>query len=171
MKLEDARPGIDPAQINHENEDEDIDLSTSNNMDIGSGDVELPWRDAPPASPLQNVGALLREAVDGIPGLGSLLKPDPVRHSSSSTADPATNTAPPPPPPPSLLSTLLAVGAGAVAVGGAVLYTGGFGTGVGERRAHGGSTARKTRLADMGEAGGLLAMGSFGGLNPREKRI
>ncbi|MCJ1435942.1 hypothetical protein MMC27_005318 [Xylographa pallens] len=168
VKLEDARPGIELSNIKDEDEDEDIDLSTYNNMDIGSGDVKLPWRDASPTSPLQNVGIVLREAVDGIPVLGPLLKSDPVQHSSP-TEDSATNTTSSPIPT-SLLSTLLAVGAGVVAIGGAVLYTGGLGLGSGEDRAYDGNTVRKTRLADMGEAGEVLAMGSFGSMNSSEKR-
>ena len=168
MKLEDGRPGIDPQSIKDEGEDEDIDLSTYNNMDIGSGDVELPWRDAAPSSPLQDVGMVLREAVDGLPGLGPLLKSDPVQHSSP-TEDSATNITSSPIPT-SLLSTLLAVGAVVVGIGGAVLYTGGFGLGGGGDSGYGGSAVRKTRLADMGEAGEVLAMGSFGGLNSSERR-
>ncbi|MCJ1377234.1 hypothetical protein MMC17_000326 [Xylographa soralifera] len=161
VKLEDARPGTESPNI--KDEDEDVDLSTYNNMDIGSGDVKLPWRDPPPSSHLENVGLVLREAVDGIPGLGPLLKSDPIEHSPS-TEDSAINTTSST----SLLSTLLAVGAGVIAIGGAVLYTGGLGLGGAEDGMDRG--AKKTRLADMGEAGEVLAMGSFAGLNSSDER-
>ena len=157
VRLEDARPGIKAPNNNHEDEDEDINMSAYNNMDIGSGDVQLPWRGAPSPSSLQNVGIVLREAVDGIPVLGPLLKPDPVQHFSSKVDAASTTTSPTVPI--SLLSTLLAVGAGVVALGGAVLYTGGLRLGEGEERTYGGGTATKTRLADMGEAGDILALG------------
>ncbi|MCJ1394208.1 hypothetical protein MMC18_007086 [Xylographa bjoerkii] len=166
VKLEDARPGLGPSTIN--DEDEEVDLSTYNNMDIGSGDVELPWREAPSSSPLGSVGIVLREAVGGIPGLGTLVKSDPIQYSTA-TKDSAIDTTVPNVPT-SLFSTLLAVGAGVAAIGGAVLYAGGLGLGEVEDSMYDGGRARKTRLADMGEAGEVLAMGSFGEPNSREKR-
>ncbi|MCJ1405293.1 hypothetical protein MMC11_008520 [Xylographa trunciseda] len=166
VNLDDARPGIGPSNI--QDEDEDVDLSTYNNMDIGSGEFKLPWRDAPPSSPLGNIEIVLREAIDGIPGLGPLLKSDPIQQSRS-TEDSINNTTVMKLPT-SLISTLLAVGAGAAVIGGAVLYAGGLGLSGGEESTYSRGSAKKTRLADMGEAGEVLAMGSFGDTNLREKR-
>ncbi|MCJ1287172.1 hypothetical protein MMC26_006520 [Xylographa opegraphella] len=167
VKVEDARPGLKGPRVMKKHEDEDVDLSPYNNMANGSKAAPLPWLDAPPPSPLQNIGTVLREAADGIPGLGPLLKPDPLQHAASTADSSAPNTASLTAPPP-LLSTLLAVGTGVVAIGGAVLYTAGFGLGGAEDGRHKG-TAQKTRLADMGEAGEVLAMGSFGRLDSSQQ--
>ena len=151
---------------NTKDEDDEIDLSTYNNMDIGSGDIELPWREAPPLSTLEDVGIVLRDAIDGVPVLGPLLKPNPIQYSTpteNSTTDPISSNIPM-----SFLSTILAIGAGVAAIGGAVFYVGGVGLHGAEHSAYEAGSVRRTRLADMGEVGQVLAMGPFGGVNSRE---
>ncbi|MCJ1471961.1 hypothetical protein MMC13_000604 [Lambiella insularis] len=159
VRPEDARPGIKTANVPNENAE--IDHSADDNLKIKSGRVILPWRDATPMTVLSSTTLVLKEVFDAVPIIGPLLKPDPIlytdgtRNTSRDSVLGTTRMG--------LLPTALAVVAGVGALGGALLYSGAIDVGRADASEYRGKSGRNTRLADMGEVGEALALGSFGG--------
>ena len=163
-KTEDARsrlhiesPRAKSLDLDNSDEDEEgLELAQYGNMDIGGGEVPvvLPWRDAPPSSVLESVGLVLRDAVEGVPLLGDLVKPDTIIHCQNPVKDNGGQ---------GYLPVVTGLGVGIAAIAAAVVWTGELGAGDNLRRND--RRGEGARLRDMGETGDLLAFGGFGDKN------
>ena len=165
IKSDDARSGLHVQSVqatnhdvdNSDEDDEDLELAQYENMDTGSRQVpvELLWRNAAPLSVLESVGLVLRDAVEGVPLFGDLVKPDTIVHSQGPAEDTKGQR---------YLPAVAGLGVGIAAIAATAVWSGVLGAGgnslsrTDERRGHG------ARLKDMGETGDLLA---FGGLKER----
>lgn len=158
VTLEDAHRGMQTAGGRDENDE--INLSAYNHEETGNGKAVLAWRDAAPASAMSSAGLVLREVIGSVPILGPLLKPNPVLQYDESH-DPSLKSASLITPL-GLLPTILAVVAGVGALGTALLYSGALEFGRGDGSLYDRHSGKRTGLADMGEAGEVLALGSFG---------
>ncbi|MCJ1251141.1 hypothetical protein MMC30_008372 [Trapelia coarctata] len=134
-----------------EDSDSEAELHHYTNMHIGSGDVPvvLPWRRGEAASPLSNIGLVLKETVREVPVLGGMMKPDPVI-GNETTTNGGLGTLP--------LGVGVGLGLGVAAIVGAVVWGGAFGLGGG---GGGGKSTEgsRERLRDLGETGDLLGLG------------
>ena len=165
VKSEDARSGLRIESVRAKNlepdnsdEDEGLELAQYENMDIGSGQapVVLPWRDAAPSSVLESVGLVLRDAVEGVPLLGDLVKSDTIMHSQSPVEDNGGQR---------YFPVVTGLGVGIAVIAATVVWSGVSGAGGNSLRRTNGRRDEGARLEDMGETGDLLAFGGFGERN------